>query len=218
MPGPRILTATTNPAKAERLHRCLGGWPFEFFGPEDLPGVRPPEESAASHREIAGDKAVYWSKAAKGLAIASDGGLIIPALRERWSSLTTKRATGGEDATDEARIQRLLTLMVPHQGEERRALWREAVALADDGRLIEVWEVEGPVGYIAPAPSPARIAGFWAASLWYFPQADKTYTELSAEELRQLRDPWTRLTEAIQGWLQQGGWERLERTSSTGNV
>lgn len=206
-----VLIATTNPAKSARLRRCLVGWSFRFYGPEALPGARPPEEHADSHRAVAKEKALAWSRAARGLAIASDGGLVIPALGPRWDSLTTKRSTGGEDTPDEERLRRLLKLMKSYEGEDRRALWREAVVLADGDAVVQAWEVEGPIGYIARAPSSARIEGFWAAALWNFPDLGKTYTELSAEELRRVGDPWTRLTDAIQGWLGDGGWERLSQ-------
>jgi XTP/dITP diphosphohydrolase len=208
-PSPlRLLVATTNPAKAERLRRCLTGWPFSFYGPEAVPGASTPDETGVTHREVAESKAQEWSLAVQGLAVASDGGLVIPALGGRWDSLRTRRSAG-EDATDDDRTRHLLRLMEPFQGEERRALWREAVALADRGAIIAVWETEGPIGYLQSEPSSARIEGFWAASLWHFPEMGKTYTELSPEELRRVGDPWTRLTEQAQEWLRNGGWERL---------
>ncbi|MBI4235910.1 MAG: non-canonical purine NTP pyrophosphatase, partial [Chloroflexi bacterium] len=54
--------ATTNPAKAERLRRCLSGWPFNAYGPGALPSARPPEESGESHRRVAEEKAQGWSR------------------------------------------------------------------------------------------------------------------------------------------------------------
>ena len=204
----RVLIATTNPAKAKRLESCLTGWPFDFYGPEAMSSTEPPEESGSDHREVAETKAKAWSEVAGGLAIASDGGLVIPALGERWDSLTTRRSAG-EDATDEDRVRNLLRLMEPYDGEDRQALWQEAVVLADQGEVVAAWEVKGPIGLIQRAPSTTRIDGFWAASLWHFPEVGKVYTELSADELRQVGDPWTRLTDAIRGWLHDGGWERL---------
>jgi inosine/xanthosine triphosphate pyrophosphatase family protein len=204
----RILIATTNPAKDERLRRCLSGWPFDSSGVESLLDVRPPEESGRDHREVAESKAMAWSRAAGGLAIASDGGLAIPVLGDRWDSLMTHRSAG-ESASDEDRVVNLLRLMMPFDGDDRRAVWREAVVLADRGVVVAAWEVEGPIGVIQRAPSPTRIEGFWAASLWHFREVGKTYTELSAEELRRVGDPWTRLTDVIQDWLRDGGWETL---------
>lgn len=203
-----ILVATSNPAKEERLRRCLAGWRFRFHGLKAFDHVQPPPEEGKTHRAIATGKARFWSRMAGGLAIASDGGLILPALGSRWSSLMTRRAAG-KDARDDDRVRNLLELMAPYHGDARKALWAEAVAIAGQGSLIQVWEVEGPEGSIAEAPSPQRIEGFWAASLWYFPTMGKRYTELSSAELTAVGDPWVRLEAIVQKWLHEGGWQAL---------
>ena len=129
-PAVRLLIATTNPAKADRLRRAVAGWPFEALLPSGLPGSGPPPppaESGASHLEIAVNKARAWSERTGILSIASDGGLAVPALGNAWDSLTTRRSAGG-DADDAQRLRRLIDLMEPHEGESRRASWTEAVA------------------------------------------------------------------------------------------
>ena len=60
-------------------------------------------------------------------------------------------------------------------------------------------------------PATTRCEGFWAASLTASPEVGKTYLGTSAEGLRRVGDPWTRLTDVIQDWLRDGGWERLTR-------
>ena len=206
---PRLFVGTTNSAKAQRLRHVVHGWPFECLGPEDLAEpMNPPAESGTSHVEIAADKAVAWSNTTGHLTIASDGGLVIPALGEAWSSLPTKRSTGNS-VDDAERLARLMTLMEPYRGEDRRASWAEAVALARGSEVVASWEVEGPTGILAEQPSSTRIDGFWAAALWYFPRFGKAYTELSVDQLAAVGDPWTRLTNRIQGWLRSGGWRRI---------
>jgi len=151
-----VLVATTNPAKQERLRSLLAGQGVVFHALEELPNVPPPEETGLTHLETARGKAVYWSEAFGGLAISSDGGLVIPALGPAWDSVRTRRATG-DDAPDAERIGRLLALMGPYEGEDRAALWAEAVVLADDGEVLAEWEVEGPKGYLLRAPVERRI-------------------------------------------------------------
>ena len=209
-PAVRLLIATTNPAKADRLRRAVAGWPFEALLPSGLPGSGPPPppaESGASHLEIAVNKARAWSERTGILSIASDGGLAVPALGNAWDSLTTRRSAGG-DADDAQRLRRLIALMEPHEGESRRASWTEAVALARGPEAIGTWQVEGPTGYLSRTPATARIEGFWAASLWFFPQFGKAYTELSPEQLEAVGDPWVRLASTVQDWLRSGGWAR----------
>ena len=173
------------------------------------PADPPPEDNGGTHREIAEAKALAWARRAGSLAIASDGGMAIPALGPDWDSLLTRRAAGS-DATDEDRIVHLLSLMAPFDApSDRRASWHEALAIAEPAGVLRAWETHGPTGNIRHSSSTKRIEGFWAASLWYFEQFNKTYTELSNEELEQIGDPWVRLTKEVQGWLSNGGWEEL---------
>jgi inosine/xanthosine triphosphate pyrophosphatase family protein len=207
--GPRLFVGTTNPAKADRLRRAIADWPFETLGPEDLPvPVDLPPEMGSSHLEIAVEKALAWSRATGLLTIASDGGLAIPALGASWNSLTTRRSAG-PSADDQQRIRRLVELMDPHTGDSRRASWSESVAVVKAPVTLASWQVEGPTGFLSRRPSPISIDGFWAASLWYFPEFGKAYTELSDSELEAVGDPWVRLTRVIQEWLASGGWEQV---------
>lgn len=199
MPRP-ILLATTNPAKRERLRALFEGWESSFRGLEYLPNVPSPEETGADHLENALLKARYWSERVQGRALASDGGMAIPALGQAWDSLKTRRAAGPVES-DEERVAHLLGLLAPLEGEERAALWVEAVVLADRGQPVGRWQVEGPQGYLLRTPRPARISGFWVASLWHFPEVGKAYTELSAQELERIGDPWSRLRELVQADL-----------------
>ena len=206
---PRILLGSTNPAKIDRLRDCLEGWSFDFIAVEELSPHEPPEEAGNTHLEIAESKAVAWAQISGGLAIASDGGIDIPALGPDWDSLLTRRAAG-ENGTDEDRIQHLLALMQHLDSDrEREATWKEAGTIATPHGVMQSWEVTGPTGIVQRNPSAFRIAGFWLASLWYFPDLGKTYTELTTEELRTIGDPWLNLKSQIQTWLSDEGYEEL---------
>ena len=211
---PRILLGSTNPAKINRLRDCLDGRAFDFVTVNELPPHEPPEETGSTHMEIAEAKAVAWAQISGGLAIASDGGIDIPALGPNWDSLLTRRAAG-EDAMDEDRVRHLLALMEGLESDaDREATWREALAIASPSGIVQTGEVTGPTGVIQREPSAKRIEGFWLAGLWYIPALGKTYTELSIEELRPARDPWLRLAADVQGWLAGGGYERLRTQQS----
>ena len=137
------------------------------------------------------------------LAIASDGGLHIPALGTQWDSRYTHRFAG-PDADDAQRRDRLLELMSPFTGEDRRATWVEALAVAHRGRLLAAWELYGATGVIADrASTPPLSPGFWAFSVWRFPGYDKTYDQLSPQELEDLDDHWLRLRRLAQGFLRR---------------
>ena len=136
-------------------------------------------------------------------AISSDGGLLIPYIGRRWESLLTHRFAG-EDADDEARLASLLRLMEPYTGEERRASWVEALAIAEKGRTLASWQVGGAGGLLLEAPGPGPIIpGFWVFSVWYFPDLGKTYNELEEGELEQLNDHWSRLKSLVQPFFHE---------------
>ena len=152
----------------------------------------PPEEGE-THEAIARSKAALWSQAGSMLAIASDGGLVLPALGGRWESRYTHRFAGPA-ATNAQRLERLLDLMRPFQGDQRQATWVEAVALADHGKLLASWELKGAIGVIADKPTAVPEASeFWAFSVWYFPAFGKTYSQLSQEQREGLNDHWAQL-------------------------
>ncbi|MCH7606378.1 MAG: hypothetical protein IH962_04415 [Chloroflexi bacterium] len=199
--SPLILLATGNPAKQQTLGWLLEGLPFRTTTPQQLGLTTEPEEEGDSHEAIARFKALRWSEAASMLSIATDGGLVLPALGDQWESRYTHRFAGPA-ANDEERVQRLLQLMQPFRGADREASWTEALAIADRGRLLASWELKGGTGLIADAPDDfAQVPGFWAFSLWYFPQFGKTYNRLSDQQRRSLDDHWSQLRELVQNFF-----------------
>ena len=192
-----ILLATTNPAKEHTFRLLLEGLPLSPMTPAHLGLADVPEEKGETHEAIARSKAELWSLAGSMLAIASDGGLVLPALGDRWESRYTHRFAGPA-ADDSERLARLLELMRPFQGAEREASWREAVAIAHRGRTLVSWELNGGTGLIADSPGePYQVPGFWAFAVWYFPQFGKTYPQLSSGERDSLDDHWTRLGQLV---------------------
>lgn len=199
-----ILLATRNPAKQARLRWLIEGLGLEARTPADLPPGPEPAETGQSYAENAALKAVHWSRRSGGLALASDGGVEIPALGERWQGLQTQRASGAAPEDDEARIRHLLELMRPFRGAERRVVWHEAVALADRGELLCVWEAEGQEGELAERYDPARInPGFWIESLWRYPELGRVHAELTPEERARVETWWDRLRGPVRAYVRE---------------
>ena len=200
------LLATTNRAKEEKLRWLLENLPLETrtLNEQALSQTENPQEVGSSHEENARLKAKIWSQVGGMLALASDGGLVIPALEQRWDSLLTHRFAG-EQASDRGRASQLLQLMRPYRGEERRAWWVEALAIADKGQILASWQVEGPLGTLSeslPGNTETLDRGFWVFDIWYFPQLSKTYNQLTQEELAKIQDHWTHLKALVEGFFQ----------------
>ena len=207
----RILLATGNPAKQATLQWLLEDLPLETVTPGELGLTSVPDEEGETHQAIARQKAGAWSRAASMLVIASDGGLIIPALGANWESRFTHRFAGA-DAGDRDRLRSLLELMRPYRGAEREASWIEAVAIADQGRVLTSWELTGATGLIADVSSKGpgenlakdpAVEGFWVFSVWRFPKFGKYYNQLTEAERQSLDDHWTQLRVRVQRYFQK---------------
>ena len=196
-----ILLATRNADKQTAFRSVLEGLPIRPVTPAEIGITVTTQEDGDTHEAIAVEKAVEWSRVGSMLAIASDGGLVIPALGPAWESRHTRRFAGPE-VDDSQRVDRLLELMEPHTGAARAASWGEALAIAYKGRPVASWELIGAAGEIAQARQPGPVPEFWAFTVWNFPQHGKTYNQLTPEELRSLNDHWTRLGRLVRRFFQ----------------
>lgn len=198
-----LLLATTNPAKLARLCWVVEGLPFDVRTPDDVPARAPRvPEDGADFAANAAQKARAWSAAAAGmLTLASDGGLDIPALGERWNALRTRR-NAGPGATNADRIRHLLDLMRGLRGEERRATWHEGLALARDGEVLRCWSDSADGGVIVEELPPGSLdSAFWTESVRYYPAAGKLYRDLGVDDLERLNLVWPRLREEVRAYL-----------------
>jgi inosine/xanthosine triphosphate pyrophosphatase family protein len=198
----RLIVATRNPAKVEQIARLVG----DLATVEPLPpdGDDAPED-AHTLEENAIAKAVFWSRRIdRGeLVAATDGGLLIPALGNRWDPVQTRRFAGAVGDLDRARA--LLALAHDLTGDGRRIDWQEALALGRDGTLLASWVATGVPGLLARDVDPGAIAagqGFWIPALWICPESGgRRLAELSAEELASRPDHWWRLGTVLRASL-----------------
>ena len=191
---PVILLATGNGDKQRMLGWLLEGLPLRPVTPAEWGVSADPDESGDGHRAIAEAKAAGWSRAAGGImAMARDGGLLVPALGVNWESRHTRRFAGPA-ADDAERQRRLLALLEPYAGADRNAAFVEALAIAANGQTIASWEVSGATGRIVESLDDAGDAtdgsGFWVFPLWYFAEYGRTYDRLTERERAALGDHW----------------------------
>ena len=199
-PHTPILLATGNRDKQEQFRVILDGLSLSPVTPGEIDLSAVPDEDGDTHEAIARDKATQWSAASSMLVIASDGGLVIPALGPRWESRYTHRFAG--PAADNAeRLARLLEMMGPYRGEERRATWVEALALADRGRVLASWEISGGVGYLDEQAPQGPLPEFWVFSVWRFRQFGATYNHLTAGQRASIDDHWGHLRRLVRRYV-----------------
>ena len=198
------------------LRWLLEGLPIRLrpVTPDELNLSADPDESGATHEAIARAKAAAWSGAAGGiLTIASDGGLLVPALGPHWESRHTRRFAGPA-ADDAERQRRLLELMQPYAGDDRRAAFVESLAVAENGRALASWTAAGAIGHItetlpdttaaANSDTDATAApdnGFWVFPLWNFPHYGRTYDRLTQAQRAAVGDHWAALRPLLHNYL-----------------
>jgi len=203
----RIIAATHNPSKIERLARLVAGLADVAPPPHDIPHeAADGAEYGTSFEAIARAKAAAWSRslASDALVVATDGGLLVPALGAAWDPVRTRRFAG-EAATNRERADALLRLAAGLDGDDRRIVWREGLAVARAGRVLAAWDASGPPGLLALAYDPADLdgaVGFWIPTVWLCPELDnRRLVDLTPAEAATRDDHWSRLGRALRRFL-----------------
>lgn len=168
-----LVAATRNRDKLERLAQILGSrhdlLPLVGGVEIDEPDLDAfPPQAGDAMVSIATAKAVSASVAVQGaMTIATDGGLVIPALGDGWQAARTRRFAGPH-ATNRHRAAALLAVTSHLTGDDRRIYWREAVAIARDGGVLMTTSAESMPGWLASelAEGADDGQGFWITRLW----------------------------------------------------
>ena len=198
----RVLVATRNPTKVGTLASLFPGHDVRE-APGDVSHGSP--EYGRTFAANAIEKAEVVSAQMPGeIVVATDGGLLIPALGEAWDPLRTHRFAGaGVSAVDRARS--LLRVAGALRGLDRVIGWQEALAVAVDGRHRASWVAESPPGELATTLHESLLGatdGFWVPAIWRCPEcAGKRLADLTDDERATRFDHWMQLGAALSGWL-----------------
>lgn len=189
-----VIIASGNTHKRDKLSWIVDG----YFEPMDMPEPVEVDENGATFEENARIKASAVAKQFGKYAIATDAGALIPSLGDKWNSLLTRRFLGKEDVDDWDRIDGLLELMKDKKGDDRKVIWREAIAVSDPvGTIIFSTEVEGDTGLIQASYKKEQYReGIWLCTLTSYPQfGGKNFFELNEEETKEGEISWWKLKE-----------------------
>ena len=205
-----LLLGTRNPAKLTRLRWMLEGLPVNLVtqaeagsGPKAAQGEATEEplveEGEESLRANAEAKAAVWARTYQLLCLATDGGIAVPALGDRWRPALTRRAAGA-CASNEERASHILRLMRDLHGDQRRAYLVEAAALAlPSGGLVGSWEARSDAWVVADSYDPRGLpTGFWLPGVLLF-DSGRRYADLSPAERVAVDGHWEGLRPAVRG-------------------
>jgi XTP/dITP diphosphohydrolase len=173
----KLLLATNNPGKVREYKSLFQDLPYEVITLAEQGITVEVDESGNSLEENARLKATSLVAESQVLTLADDSGLEVDALGGEPGPLSHRYA--GEGASDEDRVNYLLSRLKGVPWPERTARFRCVIALAVPGGDIELCHGECP-GIITLEPCGGQ--GFGYDPIFYLPELDKTMAELSLAE------------------------------------
>ena len=181
----KILIATSNPGKLRDFAGAAGSHEIEIASIPNFASLPTVVEDGATFDENARKKAEQYSLHAPGeVVLADDSGLEVDALNGAPGVHSARYAAdqphlADENTDDEANNSRLLRELRPVAAEKRTGRFVCVLAAARDGETLAMFRGTAE-GIILNAPR--GDGGFGYDPLFYFPQIQKTFAELSAEE------------------------------------
>lgn len=186
----RILIATSNPGKLRDFAGAAKPHDIEIGGIPNFASLPTVVEDGLTFEENARKKAEEYSRHAPGeIVVADDSGLEVDALNGDPGVHSARYAApelhgvqphlANENTDDDANNARLLRELKNISQAKRSARFVCVLAAARDGNTLATFRGTAE-GVILDAPRGTN--GFGYDPLFYFPQIQKTFAELSAEE------------------------------------
>jgi XTP/dITP diphosphohydrolase len=181
----KILIATSNPGKIRDLNGAAFSHGVEIAIIPNFSSLPTVVEDGLTFEANANKKAQEYSLHVPGeMVVADDSGLEIDALKgapgvhsARYAAEQPEKAEANtEDHANNERVLRELRDVGPRQRTGRFVC---VLAVARDGKTLATFRGTAE-GIILPAPRGTN--GFGYDPLFYFPEIDKTFAELTSEQ------------------------------------
>jgi XTP/dITP diphosphohydrolase len=181
----RILIATSNPGKLRDFAGAAAPHGIEIGSIPNFSSLPTVIEDGLTFEDNARKKAEEYSRAVpEEIVVADDSGLEVDALKAAPGVHSARYAAdqphlANENTDDEANNARVLRELRRVPPEKRTARFVCVLAAARDGKTLATFRgtAEGVL-----LEAPRGVNGFGYDPLFYFPQIQKTFAELSAEE------------------------------------
>lgn len=170
----KFVLASQNRHKLEEMTEILRPLGVEIVLQSDLGVSVEVEESGETFEDNARLKAQAVMRATGLPAIADDSGLCVDAL---GGGPGVYSARYGGQISDSERVRLLLNNM--HGAATRAAHFETAIvcAVPDGGEIVTHGRVEGSIAY-----APAGEGGFGYDPVFFYPEARKTFAQMTGEE------------------------------------
>jgi len=176
----KIVLATHNTDKCAEISAILGAFPIQLLTLEDFPEIGEIEENGNSLKQNALIKARTVYNITKLPSWADDTGLDVDALGGEPGVFSARYA--GEFCSYLDNVNKLLEKMENISVDKRKAHFRTAIAFVlENMELVSEGVVEGMI-----TTEPKGVGGFGYDPVFYVPDKNKTYSEMSIIEKNQI--------------------------------
>ena len=178
----QLYLATSNLGKLAEFKAMAGSRPALMLGLlPDFSSFPAFDENAPTFSENAAGKALHYSQFTDARIMADDSGLVVPALGGIPGVRSARYA--GPSATDRERYEKLLVEMRHLTGQQRRAHFVCAIAVAQKSRPIAVItaRVDGQILKL-----PRGESGFGYDPIFEIIELQKSFAELSADQKNEI--------------------------------
>ena len=172
---PILVIATRNAGKTAEIRDLLQGFDVTIKNLSDFGPIPPVEEDGETFDANAYKKASFTARVLGHPALADDSGLVVAALDGRPGVYSARYA--GPDASDGENCDKLLAAM--QNKTDRQAAFECVISIAVPTGPALTYEArcEGVI-----ADSPRGNNGFGYDPIFYYPQLDKTFAEMTMSE------------------------------------
>lgn len=176
MPSPTILVlASHNKGKTAEIRGLLEDYPIQIRNLDDFGPIPSITEDGETFEDNAYKKASLTARYLGFPSLADDSGLCVEALNGAPGIFSARY--GGEDATDAQRCQLLLDELGDHQNRKARFECVLSLAVPSGPALTYEAGCEGMI-----TRQPAGTQGFGYDPIFFYPELNKTFAQLTREE------------------------------------
>ncbi len=174
-----IVLATTNKGKTREMQDILKDFPIEIKNLSDFGPIPEVVEDGETFDDNAYKKAAFTAKVLGFPALADDSGLCVDALDGAPGVYSARYA--GENATDADNVAKMLEAMKDEENRKAAFQCVMSIAVPTGAALTYEGRCEGVL-----TREPAGDNGFGYDPLFFFPQFNKTFAQLSLAEKAQI--------------------------------
>ncbi len=170
-----LVVATRNKGKKREIENILKDFPVTIKNLDDFGPIPEVEEDGDTFDDNAYKKASFTARVLGFPALADDSGLIVDALNGEPGVYSARYA--GENATDQENLEKLLKEI---KGKDnRKASFQCVLSLAIPTGAALTYEAscEGEI-----LSEPVGNNGFGYDPVFYYPEFEKTFAQLTIEE------------------------------------